>query len=84
MEERWTNSAVMKTLALGLEAATTSKGFEGIWILPLSPKNLTKWLEKGFKLIFKYPRGTIPFTPHDYWSGKGPYTIPGEGCYKDK
>ncbi|KAK3234746.1 hypothetical protein CYMTET_55011 [Cymbomonas tetramitiformis] len=33
----------MQTLSRGLEAARTSEGFEGIWILPLSPKNLKKW-----------------------------------------
>ena len=73
----------MKTLALGARAAQTSSGFTGVWILPLSPKNQKKWIAKGYELVFRFPRDTIPFIPHGYWTGDEPYKLPGSGCYKD-
>ena len=76
-------SAVMTTLALGARAAQTSSGFTGVWILPLSVKNQKKWIAKGYELVFRFPRDTIPFIPHGYWTGDEPYKLPGSGCYKD-
>ena len=53
----------------------------GFGFVPMTVASVQERCMQGFECIFRFPNDTMPFIPHEYWTG-GRYKFPGKGCYK--
>ncbi len=56
------------TLDTALWARDNAVEYFGIWVVPMDERNKQLRCAQGFRCLFRFPNGTMPFILHEFWS----------------